>query len=67
MNNLLTTAVVAQRLGTSVRRVQQLIKELNIKPVFKIGKVQILSSEDFRKLEKRKTQRGPEKKAAKKL
>ena len=59
-----TTEAIAERLGTSVRRVQQLIKELNIEPVQKIGRSQILSDADVQRLEKRSTQRGP--KASKK-
>jgi hypothetical protein len=58
-----TPANVAARLGTSTRRVQQLIKELGIEPVERIGKVQILSNAQVRQLERRKTQRGPTKKA----
>lgn len=54
-----TPANVAEKLGTSVRRVQQLIKELGIEPVATIGKTQILSDADVKRLEKRKTQRGP--------
>lgn len=60
-----TPEVVANKLGTSVRRVQQLIKELKITPAMTIGKTQILSDADVRKLEKRKTKRGRDAKKAK--
>ena len=64
MPNFNTTQNVAIKLGISIRRVQQLIKELGIEPEY-IGKTQILSDADIRKLEKRKTQRGAAKKASK--
>lgn len=54
-----TPESIATRLGTSTRRVQQLIKELEIEPVQIIGKTQIISDADVKRLEKRKTQRGP--------
>jgi hypothetical protein len=60
-----TTQAIAAKLGTSTRRVQQLIKELGIEPIQTIGKSQILSDADVRRLEKRKTQRGPTKRSKK--
>lgn len=60
-----TPEAIAERLGTSTRRVQQLIKELEIEPVQIIGKTQIISDADVKRLEKRKTQRGPAKGAKK--
>lgn len=61
-----TPANVAKRLGISVRSVQLLIKKLGIRPIEMIGKTQILSDADVRRIEKRKTQRGPAKKVSKK-
>lgn len=49
---------VAARLGTSVRRVQQLLNELEIEPVAKFGKTQVLSEADVLRLEARKTTPG---------
>lgn len=60
-----TTEVIAAKLGTSTRRVQQLIKELEIVPVQIIGKSQILSDRDVKRLEKRNKQVGRPKKSAK--
>jgi hypothetical protein len=66
-NWIATTTAIAAKLGTSTRRVQQLIKELEIVPVQTIGRSMILSDTDVKRLEKRNTQRGPApKKAGKK-
>jgi len=56
-----TTETVATALGLTPQRVRQLVKELNITPTM-IGKAIVLSDADVKKLEKRKTQRGPTKK-----
>lgn len=61
-NWIATTAAIAAKLGTSTRRVQQLIKELEIVPIQTIGRSMILSDADVKRLEKRKTQPGPTKK-----
>lgn len=61
MTAINTTEVVATKLGMSVRRVQQLINELAIKPMQIIGKSKILSDADVKRLEKRNTRRGPKK------
>jgi hypothetical protein len=55
-----TTESVAGALGITPQRVRQLVKELGITPTM-IGKAMILSDADVKKLEKRKTQRGPAK------
>lgn len=55
-----TTTTVATALGVTVQRVRQLVKELNIEPAM-IGKAIVLSNADVKKLERRKTQRGPSK------
>lgn len=57
-----TTEAIAAKLGTSVRRVQQLIKELEIIPVQTIGRSQILSNKDVKRLEERNKQVGRPKK-----
>lgn len=54
-----TTNAVAAKLGISPQRVRQLINELGIEAQW-VGKSMILDTEDIKKLEKRKTQRGPE-------
>jgi hypothetical protein len=56
-----TTKTVATTLGISVQRVRQIVKELNITPIM-IGKAIVLSDTDVKRLEKRKTSRGPTKK-----
>lgn len=56
-----TTETVATALGLTPQRVRQLVKELNLTPTM-IGKAIVLSAADVKKLEKRKTQRGPTKK-----
>jgi len=53
-----TPKTVALRLGVSERRIQQLIKELGIEASVRVGKSQILSEEDIRRLEARKKSRG---------
>jgi hypothetical protein len=55
-----TTESVATALGLSPQRVRQLVKELNIEPTM-IGKAIVLSDADVKKLERRKTSRGPAK------
>lgn len=62
VSELNTVENVAKKLNTSPRRVQQLINELGIESAQTIGKTQIISEADVRRLEQRKTQRGPEKK-----
>ncbi|MEK6281893.1 MAG: hypothetical protein AABN95_16185 [Acidobacteriota bacterium] len=59
-----TTETVANALGLTPQRVRQLVKELNIEPTM-IGKAIVLSDADVKKLERRKTQRGPTKKEKK--
>lgn len=61
MEKIITTEVAADALGISVRRVRQLIKDLRIEPQM-IGKAIILSPADLKKMQTRKTQRGPAKK-----
>ncbi len=61
MNKIITPEVAATMLDVSERRVQQLIKELNIEPQ-RIGKTAILSDADMKKLAKRKTTPGKAKK-----
>ena len=58
--NLNTTEKVATRLGISVQRVRQVVKELGIVP-FTVGKAIILTDEQVRMIADRKTQRGPRK------
>lgn len=53
-----TTNAVAAKLGITPQRVRQLIKELGIEPQM-VGKSMILDTADIKRLEKRKTQRGP--------
>jgi len=60
-----TTEAVATKLGTSKRRVQQLIKEMGITPIQTIGRSQILSDADVKRLAKRNTQVGRPKKEKK--
>ena len=55
-----TTKSVAGALGITPQRVRQLVKELGI-GLQMVGKAMILSDADVKKLEKRKTQRGPTK------
>ena len=55
-----TTNAVAAKLGITPQRVRQLIKELGIEPQM-VGKSMILDTADIKRLEKRKTQRGPTK------
>jgi len=55
-----TTKAVGARLGITPQRVRQLVTELGIEPIW-VGKSMILEDADIRKLEKRKTQRGPTK------
>lgn len=55
-----TTETVANALGLTPQRVRQLVRELNIEPT-RIGKAIVLSDADVKKLERRKTQRGPAK------
>lgn len=55
-----TTETVAAALGLTPQRVRQLVKELNIEPTM-IGKAIVLSDADVKKLERRKTSRGPAK------
>lgn len=57
MSKIITPEIAAEMLGVSERRVQQLIKELNIEPQ-RIGKTAILSDADMRLLAKRKTTPG---------
>lgn len=52
-----TPSVVAARTGLKVRRVQQLIKELGIVPVQRIGKTAILSEADVKRIKGRKDSR----------
>jgi len=56
-----TTETVATALGLTPQRVRQLVKELNIEPTM-IGKAIVLSDADVRRIERRKTSRGPTKK-----
>ena len=58
-----TTKTVAELLGTSERRVQQLIKEMGIVPLQVVGKSFIISDEDVARLAGRSTRRGRPKKA----
>jgi hypothetical protein len=60
-----TTASIATQLGTSTRRVQQLIKELGIVPSM-IGKSQILTDKEVKRLAERNKQVGRPKKETKK-
>ena len=55
-----TTETVAAALGLTPQRVRQLVKELNIEPTM-IGKAIVLSDADVKKIERRKTSRGPAK------
>jgi hypothetical protein len=59
-----TTTAVAAKLGITPQRVRQLITELGIEPTW-VGKSMILEDSDIKRLEKRKTQRGPTKKEKK--
>jgi hypothetical protein len=64
---IITSEVAAQMLSTpdtpvSVRRVQQLAKELNLP---RLGRQFVITDKDVRKMAARKTQRGPEKGAKK--
>ena len=63
VSSINTPANVAAKLGISTRNVQLLIKKLGIEPVEMIGKTQIISDADVKKLEKRKTTPGREKKS----
>ena len=58
-----TTETVATALGISPQRIRQAIKELSITPTM-IGKAIVLSDADVKKLERRKTSRGPAKRKA---
>lgn len=55
-----TTETVATTLGLTPQRIRQLVKELKIEPTM-IGKAIVLSDADVKKLERRKTSRGPAK------
>lgn len=59
-----TPANVAERLGTSERNVQLLIKKLGIEPE-RIGKTAILSEAQVKQIANRKTTPGPTAKAKK--
>jgi hypothetical protein len=53
-----TPKAIAAKLGMSERRVQQLIRELEIVPVQVVGKSQILSDADIQRLASRNKQVG---------
>lgn len=55
-----TTNAVAAKMGITPQRVRQLINELGIEPTW-VGKSMILEDSDIKKIERRKTQRGPAK------
>lgn len=55
-----TTNAVAAKLGITPQRVRQLVEELGIEPTW-VGKSMVLEDSDIKKLENRKTQRGPAK------
>lgn len=57
-----TPRTVASRLGISVRRVQQIIKELGIVPDQMVSQASILSAASVKRIENRKTKRGRAKK-----
>ncbi|HXG94120.1 MAG TPA: helix-turn-helix domain-containing protein [Blastocatellia bacterium] len=59
----ITTAEAAEMLGTSERRVRQLAEELGVE---KFGKQYLITDKDLKRMQARKTQRGPEKKVSKK-
>jgi hypothetical protein len=63
-SEIITSAVAATKLGVSERRIQQLIKELNIEPQ-RIGKTAILSEAQVKMIANRKTTPGPAAKAKK--
>jgi hypothetical protein len=58
-----TPTNIAAKLGISTRNVQLLIKKLEITPIEMIGKTQIISDADVKRIEKRKTTPGREKKS----
>ena len=63
MSKINTPANIAKKLGTSERNIQKWIVKLGIEPVERIGRTQILSERDVRRLEKRKRTPGPAKTA----
>lgn len=59
----ITTAEAAAMLGTSERRVRQLANEMGIE---KFGNQYLITEKHLKKMQARKTQRGPEIKKGKK-
>lgn len=57
MDEILTSEIVAKKLGITSMRVRQLIKELGLKPR-SIGKAHVFSSDDLLKMSERNKRRG---------
>jgi excisionase family DNA binding protein len=62
---MLTTSEVAERLGVTVQRVHQFIKDGRL-PAQKMGRDYIINEDDLKRLGDRQTGRPPSKKPAKK-
>ncbi|HEY0545279.1 MAG TPA: hypothetical protein VGC91_07895 [Pyrinomonadaceae bacterium] len=60
MAQIITTEVAAEMLGVTPQRVRQIARELGLEPQ-QIGKALIFSSADIKKMQTRKTSRGPAK------
>ncbi|MCA1566940.1 MAG: helix-turn-helix domain-containing protein [Acidobacteria bacterium] len=60
---LITTAQAAERLGISVRRVQELISSQRL-PAQQFGRTYVINEEDLKLVEDRKVGRPPKAKAA---
>lgn len=61
MNRLTTREVAAALKGISEQRVRQIAAELGLEPE-RIGKALFWTAADLRRMKRRKTRRGPEKK-----
>lgn len=62
MNKIISTATAAEMLGTSERRVRQLATEFGVQ---QISSIFLITEKDLKKMQARKTQRGPVKKEKK--
>jgi excisionase family DNA binding protein len=58
MGKIISSKQAAELLGTSERRVQQLAEELGVE---RFGRQFLLTEKDLKKMQARKTQRGPQK------